>query len=165
MQKIIGNIYFYKAGFGSKNTILKDAREKNKSNTMKNAEYFFTKNVEIKMNPRGYNSFVAPHNNHRCQVGIFFISPPQKKVKQRYRAGLVCIDCLSKYAVVVPVRRKETGSVIQGTKKTIETMGKKPEIICADDEKTIANGEFQAYKAKALNCIGQEATLLLPSVL
>ena len=53
--------------------------------------------------------------------------------------------CLSKYAVVVPIRRKETGSVIQGTKKTIETMGKKPEIIYADDEKTIASGEFQAY--------------------
>ena len=29
-QEIIGNIYFYKAGFGSKNTTLKDAREKNK---------------------------------------------------------------------------------------------------------------------------------------
>ena len=97
------------------------------------------------MNPRGYNSFVAPHNNHRYQVDIFFIS--QKKVKQRYRAGLVCIDCLSKYAVVVPVRRKETGSVIQGTKKTIEKMGKKPEIIYTDDydEKAIASGEFQAY--------------------
>ena len=72
---------------------------------------------------------------------------PKKKVKQRYRAGLVCIDCLSKYAVVVPVRRKETGSVIQGTKKTIEKMGKKPEIIYTDDydEKAIASGEFQAY--------------------
>lgn len=144
-QEIIGNIYFYKAGFGSKNTTLKDAREKNKSITMKDVEYFFKKSVEIKMNPRGYNSFVAPHNNHRYQVDIFFISKKDLKVKQRYRAGLVCIDCLSKYAVVVPVRRKETGSVIQGTKKAIEKMGKKPEIIYTDDEKAIASGEFQAY--------------------
>ena len=118
-QEIIGNIYFYKAGFGSKNTTLKDAREKNKSITMKDVEDFFKKSVEIKMNPRGYNSFVAPHNNHRYQVDIFFISKKDLKVKQRYRAGLVCIDCLSKYAVVVPVRRKETGSVVQGTKKAI----------------------------------------------
>ena len=107
------------------------------------------KNVEIKMNPRGYNSFVVPHNNHRYQVDIyiyiFIISKNKSKVKQRYRAGLVCIDCLSKYAVVVPVRRKETGSVIQGTKKAIEKMGKKPEIIYADDQKTIASGELQAY--------------------
>jgi len=139
---------------------LKDAREKNKSITMKDVEGFFKKSVEIKMNPRGYNSFVAPHNNHRYQVDIFFISKKYLKVKQRYRAGLVCIqyrliqlcifvlpfiDCLSKYAVVVPVRRKETGSVVQGTKKAIEKMGKKPEIIYTDDEKAIASGEFQAY--------------------
>ena len=38
-QEIIGNIYFYKAGFGSKNTTLKDAREKTTSTTMKNVEY------------------------------------------------------------------------------------------------------------------------------
>ena len=52
---------------------------------------------------------------------------------------------MSKYVVVLPVRRKETGSVIQGTKKTIDKMGKKPEIIYTDDEKTIASGGFQAY--------------------
>ena len=73
-QKIIGNIYFYKAGFGSKNSILKDAREKNKSITMKDVEDFFQKECRDKMNPRGYNSFVAPHNNHRYQVDILFIS-------------------------------------------------------------------------------------------
>jgi len=37
-QEIIGNIYFDKAGFGSKNTTLKDAREKYKSITMKDVE-------------------------------------------------------------------------------------------------------------------------------
>ena len=67
------------------------------------------------------------------------------KVKQRFRAGLVCIDVLSKYAVVVPVRRKETGSVIKGTKEAIRKMGKKPEIIYSDDEKAISSGEFQQY--------------------
>ena len=67
------------------------------------------------------------------------------KVKQRFRAGLVCIDVLSKYAVVVPVRRKETGSVIKGTKEAIRKMGKKPEIIYSDDEKAISSAEFQQY--------------------
>ena len=42
-QEIIGNIYFDKAGFGSKNTTLKDAREKDKSITMKDVEHFFKK--------------------------------------------------------------------------------------------------------------------------
>ena len=51
-QEIIGNIYFDKAGFGSKNTTLKDAREKDKSSTMKDVEYFFKKSVEIKKRTR-----------------------------------------------------------------------------------------------------------------
>ena len=84
-QEIIGNIYFDKAGFGSKNTTLKDAREKDKSITMKDVEGFFKNNVEIcrdkKKNPRGYNSFVAPHNNHIYQVDIFFISKKKLKVE------------------------------------------------------------------------------------
>ena len=39
-QETIGHTFFYKAGFGSKNTTLKDAREKSKSITMKDVEYF-----------------------------------------------------------------------------------------------------------------------------
>ena len=112
---------------------------------MKDVEEFFKKNVEVKRNPRGYNSFIPPHNNHTYQIDIFFISKKDLKVKQRFRGGLVCIDVLSKYAVVVPVKMKETGSVIKGTKVAIEKMGKKPEIIYTDDERAIASGEFKTY--------------------
>ena len=47
-QEIIGNIYYDKSGFSSKNTTLKDAREKDKSITKDDVEEFFRKNVEIK---------------------------------------------------------------------------------------------------------------------
>ena len=43
------------------------------------------------------------------------------------------------------MRRKETGSVIKGTKEAIRKMGGKPKIIYSDDEKAIASGEFQEY--------------------
>ena len=49
---------------GSKATTLKDARETDKTITMKDVEDFVRKNVEIKRKQRGQNSFVAPHNNH-----------------------------------------------------------------------------------------------------
>lgn len=42
-QKIISDIYFDRAGFGSKQTTLKDAREKDKSITMKDVEDFLEK--------------------------------------------------------------------------------------------------------------------------
>ena len=100
---------------------------------------WFKKNIEVKKKQRGFNSFVAPHNNHTYQIDILFISKKDLKAKQQFRGGLVCIDVLSKFAVVVPVRRKETGSVIKGK------MGEKPETIYTDDEKAIASGEFEQY--------------------
>ena len=71
-QKIINDIYFDRAGFGSKANTLKDAREKDKSITMADVEKFFRDNVEVKGKPRGTNSFVAPSNNHTYQMDLFF---------------------------------------------------------------------------------------------
>ena len=144
-QKIINDIYYDRSGYGSKKTTLEDAKKKDPTIKMTDVEEFFKKNVEVKKKPRGWNSFVAPHNNHTYQIDIFFISKKDLKTKQKFRGGLVAIDVLSKYAVVVPVRMKETGSVIKGTKEAIQKMGKKPEIIYTDDEKAIASGEFQRY--------------------
>ena len=58
---------------------------------------------------------------------------------------MVCIDVLSKYAVVVPVKRKVTKNIIDGTKEALRKMGEKPEIIYSDDEKAIASAEFKKY--------------------
>ena len=52
-QNIISDIYFDRSGYGSKATTLKDAREQDKTITMKDVEQFFRKNVEIKAKPRG----------------------------------------------------------------------------------------------------------------
>lgn len=46
-QELIANIYYDRAGYGSKNATLKDAREKDKSITKADVEEFFRKNVEI----------------------------------------------------------------------------------------------------------------------
>ena len=78
-------------------------------------------------------------------MDIFFISTKDLKVKQKFRAGLVCIDVLSKFATVVPVKRKITKSVINGTKTALEKMGKNPKIIYSDDEKAIASAEFKQF--------------------
>ena len=142
---IIKNIYFDRSGFGSIATTFKDAKAKEPSITLSDVKEWFKKNIEVKKKQRGFNSFVAPYNNHTYQIDILFISKKDLKAKQQFRGGLVCIDVLSKFAVVVPVRRKETGSVIKGTKEAIKKMGEKPEIIYTDDEKAIASGEFKQY--------------------
>ena len=70
-QKNISEIYFDRAGFGSRATTLKDAKQKDSTITMKDAEQFFRQNVETKRKPRGYNSFVSPQNNFSYQIDLF----------------------------------------------------------------------------------------------
>ena len=144
-QDIINDIYFDKSGFGSKKATLDDARKKDKSITMDDVNEFFKKNVEQKRKPRGTNSFVAPHNNHTYQIDLFFISKDDIETTQKVRAGLVCIDVLSKYAVVVPIKSKETVDVVSGTMEALQKMGAKPKMIYTDDEKAIASSDFKQY--------------------
>ena len=144
-QKIISDIYFDRSGYGSKATTLKDAREKDKTITMKDVEQFFRKNVEVKAKPRGMNSFVAPKNNHTYQIDLFFMGYYDFDEEQKFRGGLVCIDVLSKFAVVVPIKTKNGEDVLEATKEALGKMGKKPKMIYTDDERAIAGEDFKDY--------------------
>ena len=106
---------------------------------------FFRKNVEIKKKPRGFNSFIAPHNNHTFQIDLFFVGQYDFDEEQKFRGGLCCIDVLSKYAVVVPIKTKNGEDVLQGAKEALRKMGTKPKIIYTDDERAIAGEDFQEY--------------------
>ena len=106
-QKIINDIYFDKAGFGSLKTTLEDSKKKDSSITMDDVRQFFRNNVEIKAKQRWYNSFTAPKNNHTYQIDLFFIGYYDFDEEQKFRGGLVCIDVLSKYAVVVSIKTKK----------------------------------------------------------
>ena len=144
-QQIIRDIYFDKAGYGSRKTTLEDAKKKEPIIKKEDVEQLFRKNVEIKAKPRGHNSFVAPHNNNIYQIDLFFMGYYDFAEKQKYRGGLVCIDVLSKYAVVIPIVSKNEPDVIEATKEALKRMGKKPKIIYSDDEKAIAGGDFKDY--------------------
>ena len=133
------------AGYGSRKTTLEDAKKKEPTIKKEDVEQFFRKNVEIKAKPRGHNSFVAPHNNHTYQIDLFFMGYYDFDEEQKYRGGLVCIDVLSKYAVVIPIVSKNEPDVIEATKEALKRMGKKPKIIYSDDEKAIAGGDFKDY--------------------
>ena len=67
-QKIVHEVYHDKAGFGSKQRTLDEARKKDKSITMDDINESFKKNVEQKRRPVGTNSFVAPHSAYEYQL-------------------------------------------------------------------------------------------------
>ena len=47
-QTIISDIYFDRSGYGSKATTLKDAKEKDKTITMKDVEYFLERMLRLR---------------------------------------------------------------------------------------------------------------------
>ena len=65
--------------------------------------------------------------------------------EQKYRGGLVMIDVLSKYAVVVPIDGRTPFATIEATKEALQKMGKKSKFIYTDDERGIASQEFNDF--------------------
>ena len=55
-QEIINDVYYDRAGFGSRQRTLKEARKKDKSITIDEVNEFFKKNVEAKKTCRQFYS-------------------------------------------------------------------------------------------------------------
>ena len=85
-QNIINDIYFDRAGFGSKATTLKDAKAKDPSIRMEDVEEFFRKNVEVKKKARGENSFIPPESYHEYQLDLFFISRDDMEIFEKFKS-------------------------------------------------------------------------------
>ena len=119
-QKIISDIYYHKAGFGSKKVTLEDARKKDKNIKMSDIDRYFRKNAEMKRKRTRYNSFVAPRNRHTYQIDLTFFLKEDFKVKQKNYIAWTCIDVLSKYAVAIPVKSREAPDVIAGAMEAIK---------------------------------------------
>ena len=141
-QKIINDVYFDKAGFGSKRRTLDEARKKDKSITMDDINEFFRKNVEQKRRPVGTNSFVAPHSAYEYQIDLFFINDMEN---QKFRVGMLTIDVFDKFMHVVPISGKTEEDLASGITECIHKMGKKPKIVYTDDEGALSKESIQTY--------------------
>ena len=141
-QDTIGKIYFDRSGYGSKQTTLRDAKEKDKTITMKDVEEFFRKNVEQKKQLRGQNSFIPPHPFYEFQMDLFFINDFEK---QKFRVGLLMIDIFTKYMVVVPISSKGEGDIASGMMEALKKMNGKPELLYTDDETALNTQAIQDY--------------------
>ena len=139
---IIKNIYYDRSGFGSKQRTLSEAREKDKTITMGDINRWFRANVEQKRKPVGQNSFIAPHSAYEYQMDLFFINDLDE---QKFRVGVLMIDVFDKFMYVVPIKSKQEGDVASGMIECLNKMGKKPEIIYADDEGALNKEAIQKY--------------------
>ena len=141
-QKIINDVYFDRAGFGSKSRTLEEAREKDKTITMSDINEFFRKNVDQKRKPVGSNSFVAPHSAYEYQMDLFFINDLED---QKFRVGMLMIDIFDKFMHVVAIKGKKEEDLASGMIECLHKMGKKPKLIYTDDEGATNKEAIQKY--------------------
>ena len=141
-QKIINDVYFDEAGFGSKSRTLAEAQQKDKTITMGDINEFFRKNVEQKRKPVGQNSFIAPHSACEFQMDLFFINDLDE---QKFRVGMLMVDVFDKFMYVVPIRGKKEEDLASGMIECLKKMGKKPEIIYTDDEGAMNKEAMKKY--------------------
>lgn len=99
----------------------------------------------MKAKQKGWNSFVAPYNKHTYQIDITFFRREDFKTKQKYYMALTCIDVLSKYAVAIPLKSKDTDEIIEAMKEALRRMGGKPKLIFSDDEGTLRGEVFREF--------------------
>ena len=141
-QEIISNVYYDRAGYGSRSRTLKEAREKDKSITIDDVNEFFKKNVEAKRKPVGQNSFVASHSAHEYQMDLFFINDLED---QKFKVGMIMIDVFDKFMHVVAIKGKKEEDLASGMIECLHKMGKKPKIIFTDDEGALSKEAIQTY--------------------
>ena len=141
-QDIISNIYYDRAGFGSRAQTLKDSREKDVSITKEDIEEFFKKNVEEKRKMRGENSFIPKEAMWEFQFDLFFINdiPDQK-----FKVGAIMIDAFYKYMVVIPIKSKSEGDVASALIEGFNKMGGTPKLLYTDDEGALNTKSIQDY--------------------
>ena len=144
-QHIISDIYFDKAGFGSKAVTLADAKKKEPTIKMSDVETFFKRNVEIKRKQTKWNSFIAPKNKHTYQIDLTFFRREDFEKEQKYYIALTCIDVLSKFAVAIPLENKDAQTIVDKMPEVIRRMGGKSELIFSDDEGALRGDLFREY--------------------
>ena len=70
-DKILNDIYYDQAGYGSVKRTYSEARLQSSKITLKYVQEWSNTNVGKKSQPVGTNSFVAPHAHYEYQIDIF----------------------------------------------------------------------------------------------
>jgi hypothetical protein len=143
-NEIIRNIYYNPmGGFGSVKNTFKEAKSQDKTITFNDVKAWFNKNVETKVQLKGYNSWVSKGPKEEYQTDLVFF--PRDIKDKKYYAGLVMIDTFSKSATVVPLVHNDGASYLETLKTAFEKMGGKPKSLYSDIEGALTSKVVVKY--------------------
>lgn len=140
---IISKVYYDLSGYGSIEQTTKDAKKIDNSIKYIDVKEWFDKNVKVKTQKKGTNSFIANGPYQEYQIDLLFIN---HLPDQNYDIAMLCIDAFTKYCVIVPIKSKNESELALGFIECMNKMGKPPKVIFTDGETGIRNsGLFQKY--------------------
>lgn len=157
----------YQTNFGSKKTILQEAKEKHPGAgiTYKDVQDWTEKNLLRLQNLKGQNSYVARKAKQVFEVDLFYYNfeqpdrvkaKPEEKYARKEKPvvapyALIAVDVFTKFVHVEPMDFKDGNSWREALEKTIKKMGV-PDMIYTDPDATVLSNEikqfFTTYKIK-----------------
>ena len=142
MDKIIENIYYDPAGYGSMRTTYEDAKKKDKSITYVDIQAWFKRNIERKTQLKGYNSFIASEPKQEYQCDLFFmnyLNDPE------FSKGLLMVDIFTKFVSIIPINSRTANTLLDAMKESMLKMGGTPQTLYTDDEGGLRDQLIQNY--------------------
>ena len=140
-DKIIKSVYYNDQGYKSQYQTYIDANSKEPSIRLKDVRDWFTRKVErTRKEGRGWNSFVAQGPFQEYQFDVMFITEKQLP-NQEYPFGVAVIDVFSKYATMIPIKRRRHEEIMGALLKSFPVIGKQPEVVMSDPESAMFNRE------------------------
>ena len=116
-------------GFGSKKSLLRDAKQMEPEIKANDVNEWWDKNRERKNKMYAYNSFVPPHPLYELQVDLFHYKYKQKqnegknKFEKDAPYGIIAVDPFTKYIWVEPADRAKKEWWAHAMEKIFHKMG------------------------------------------
>ena len=140
-------------GFGSKASLLRDARMLDPKITTQDVDSWWNANRERKQKLHGYNSYVPPGPKYEYQVDLFYYNYKQLHNENRHKRdkigayGLLAVDPFTKYIHVVPLNRKLATGWVKALQAIFEKMGK-PKVVYTDPDASMDSKVMRTFLAK-----------------
>ena len=132
-DEILSNLFYdLERGYGSKQSLYKQANETDASFTLKEVGDWLKKQPNKQIKPyQKYNSFLVPYARAEFQIDIMDMNIFKKEGEERY--ALIVIDAFSKLGNVVPMPERASPNVLKALKESFKIMGEPIEIYSDDD--------------------------------
>ena len=151
IDEAISKAFYDPGGYGSINETLKDAKTYNPDVKYDDVKKWKEKNLPLKKNLRGFNSYIASAPYDEFQIDLMFFSDLDD---QKYRNALLMVDIFSKFVSVIPMNSKNEGDVLAALIEGFNEMKGTPKMIYSDEETSFMSKYTQdLFKEKKITHI------------